>query len=169
MAKSSAAAATAGVRSFRALERLAAPGSSILRLRLVLFALACMGFGLLLVSAHLLTSAWKDQREIELRAQSIARGAAQTVDQEVAAARALLIGLSASPYLADGNLMAFHSEASAVSSVSGLTILLLDSNYRGVESNLVSTTRPFGSAPPQIPIETENTLRGLVEEVRRTQ
>ena len=169
MAKSSAASVAAGVRSLRRLERLAAPGSSILRLRLVLFALACMGFALLLVSAHLLTSAWKDQREIEQRAQSIARGAAQSVDQEVAAARALLIGLSASPYLASGDLASFHREASAVAADAKFPILLLDSNYRGIESHLVSTSRPFGSAPPEVPIETENTLRGLVEEVLRTQ
>ena len=165
MAKSSAASAIAEARSVPMLGRLVLPGPAMLRLRLILFALACMGFALLIASVHLLTSAWKDQRDMEERAQSLARSSAQSVDQEVASAQSLLVGLSVSPNLASGDLAAFHREASTAAAIANCAILLLDARYGGLESNLVNTNRPFGSSPSAAPPETESALRGLVAEV----
>ena len=144
---------------------LARPSFSTLRLRLALFGLACMGFALLIASLYLLTSARKDQREIEARAQLAASTSAQLVDREVVAATALLTGLSVSPSLASGDLAAFHREAGAAAARANSAILLLDADYRGLQSNLVNTNRPFGSQPPEAPPETERALRGLVKEV----
>ena len=141
------------------------PSFSTLRLRLALFALACMGFALLIASIYFLVSARKDQREIEARAQLAASTSAQLVDQEVAAASALLTGLSVSPSLASGDLAAFHREAGAAATKVNSAILLMDPDYRGLESHLVNTNRPFGSSPLDAPPETEKALRALVKEV----
>jgi len=168
MLKSSAASAVAEARSVPMFGGLAMPGPAMLRLRLILFALACMGFALLIASVHLLTSARKDQREMELQAQSLARGSAQSVEQEIAAAQSLLVGLSVSPALASGDLAAFHREASRAAALARCAILLMDADYRGLESNLVNTNRPFGSSPAEAPAETAAALRGLAEEVVST-
>jgi PAS domain S-box-containing protein len=165
MAKSSVALRKVDAAPIPRIGTMALPGSSALRLRLALFALACMGFALLIASVYFLASARKDQREIEARAQLAASTSAQLVDREIAAASALLTGLSVSPSLASGDLAAFHREAGAAAAAADSAIVLMDSNYRGLESNLVNTNRPFGSSPLAAPPETEKALRGLVKEV----
>jgi PAS domain S-box-containing protein len=165
MAKSRAAFRGVDAVPIPKIGALSLPGSSALRLRLALFALACMGFALLIASVYFLSSARKDQREIEARAQLAASTSAQLVDQEVAAASALLTGLSVSPSLASGDLAAFHREARAAAAAADSAIVLMDSDYRGLESNVVNTNRPFGSSPLAAPPETEIALRGLVKEV----
>jgi signal transduction histidine kinase len=97
----------------------------------------------------------RERALIEDRTLDIARALAQTVDRELASAQAALIVLATSPYLASGDLAAFHRQAQdAIRDLPGDSFVLSDASGQ----QLVNTLRPFGEALP---------LRGNRPQLRR--
>ena len=109
-----------------------------------------------LAAALLIGYSYDRQRAlIEDRTLDIARALAQTVDRELASAQAALSVLATSPYLASGDLAAFHRQAQdAIRDLRGDIFVLSDASGQ----QLINTLVPFGSALP---------LRGNLAEVRR--
>jgi signal transduction histidine kinase len=97
----------------------------------------------------------RERALIEDRTLDIARALAQTVDRELASAQAALLVLATSPYLASGELAAFHRQAQdAIRDLGGDIFVLSDASGQ----QLINTLVPFGTALP---------LRGNLAEVRR--
>ena len=109
-----------------------------------------------LAATLLIGYSYDRQRElVEDRTLDIARALAQTVDRELASAQAALLALASSPYLASGDLAAFHRQAQdAIRELPGDTFVLSDASGQ----QLVNTLRPFGEALP---------LRGNRAQLRR--
>ena len=109
------------------------------------------------VAAALLISYSYDRQSkiIEQRTLETARALAQSVDRELATGRVALLVLARSPYLASGDLAAFHRQArDAIPDLPGDSVVLSDASGQ----QLVNTLRPFGEALP---------LRGNLGQLRR--
>jgi signal transduction histidine kinase len=109
-----------------------------------------------LAAALLIGYSYDRQRAIiEQRTLEIARALAQSVDRELATGRVALLVLARSPYLASGDLAAFHRQArDAIPNLPGDSVVLSDASGQ----QLVNTLRPFGEALP---------LRGNLAQLRR--
>lgn len=141
-----------------------------IRVRLVLFATACMALAVSAAGALYLSQARQEREAVQAEVRSAARTGAQFVDQEIAGAAALLSGLSVSPSLQSGDFAAFYRQASAVQAPPDSWFVLFPSNYVNRADQLVNTRRPFG-APPQSGESTEavkNFIRKVVT-TRQTQ
>jgi signal transduction histidine kinase len=89
-----------------------------------------------------------DRRRAELERDTIAttRALMQAIDRDLANVEATLKGLARSPYLARGDLAAFHQQATAL--LPGIrvgAVILSEPTGR----QLVNTERPFGAALPR--------------------
>lgn len=97
----------------------------------------------------------RQSKIIEQRTLETARALAQAVDRELAIGQVALLVLARSPYLASGDLAAFHLQARGViRDLPGDTLVLSDPSGQ----QLVNTLRPFGEALP---------LRGNPAQLRR--
>ena len=97
----------------------------------------------------------RQSKIIEQRTLETARALAQAVDRELATGQVALLVLARSPYLASGDLAAFHRQAQdAIPDLPGDSVVLSDASGR----QLVNTLRPFGEALP---------LRGNLVQLRR--
>ena len=97
----------------------------------------------------------RQSKIIEQRTLETARALAQAVDRELATSQVALLVLAKSPYLASGDLAAFHLQARGViRDLPGDTLVLSDPSGQ----QLVNTLRPFGEALP---------LRGNSAQLRR--
>lgn len=87
----------------------------------------------------------RERAIIEQRTLETARALAQTVDRELASAKAALTVLATSPHLASGDLAAFHRQAvDAVRDLPGDNFVLSDPSGQ----QLVNTLRPYGDPLP---------------------
>jgi len=109
-----------------------------------------------LAAALLISYSYDRQSKIiEQRTLETARALAQSVDRELATGRVALLVLARSPYLASGDLAAFHRQArDAIPDLPGDSVVLSDASGQ----QLVNTLRPFGEALP---------LRGNLGQLRR--
>src|SRR5690242_19455915 len=118
------------------------------RFSVLLLAIACMALAGCLAAILLLTQAAHDRAAIENDAEAIARASAGTVDQEIAAAQALLTGLTVSGALSRGDLERFHEQAAKLAKPPGSWIVLFDPEGH----QLLTTLRPYGVALPPMKI-----------------
>jgi len=109
-----------------------------------------------LAAALLVGYSYDRQRKIiEQRTLETARALVQAVDRDLANGRVALLVLARSPYLASGDLAAFHRQAlDAIPDLPGDSLVLSDASGQ----QLVNTLRPFGEALP---------LRGNLAQLRR--
>jgi signal transduction histidine kinase len=112
-------------------------------IRLVLASLlpAVLAAGLLIVYSY-----QRQRATIEHSTLETARALTQAVDQELASGRTALQALATSPYLASGDLAAFHRQATeALAELPGENVALSDASGQ----QLVNTLRPFGEPLPR--------------------
>ena len=130
-----------------------------MRFSVLLLAIACMLLAGCLPAILLITQAVHDRAGIEAEAEAIARASAGAVDQEIAAAQALLTGLTVSDALNRGDLERFHEQAVEVPKPPGSWIVLFDP-----EGHQLSTTlRPYGSPLPPMSEPATQVLSTIVE------
>lgn len=111
--------------------------------RLVLASLlpAALAAGLLIVYSY-----QRQRASIEHSTLETARALAQVVDQELASGRTALQALATSPYLASGDLAAFHRQVREVlTEMPGNNVVVSDASGQ----QLVNTLRPFGEPLPR--------------------
>jgi len=88
----------------------------------------------------------KHRANIEQNTLETARALTQAVDQQLASGRTALYALATSPFLASGDLAAFHEQArQALRDLPGNNIVLTDASGQ----QLVNTLVPFGQALPR--------------------
>jgi hypothetical protein len=112
-------------------------------IRLVLASLlpAALAAGLLIVYSY-----QRQRTTIEHSTLDTARALTQAVDQELASGRTALQALATSPYLASGDLAAFHRQArEALIELPGANVVVSDASGQ----QLVNTLRPFGEPLPR--------------------
>jgi signal transduction histidine kinase len=97
-----------------------------------------------LAAVLLLSDARKQRQAIQERALSTAVALSFGFDQEVAAGKALLKGLSSSPALRAGDTKAFYDQLKATSIPDGSWLILND-----LDGQVVNTLRPFGATLPR--------------------
>jgi signal transduction histidine kinase len=136
---------TAGVSTFFT-PRKAGIGLKIQRqlIRLVLASLlpAALAAGLLIVYSY-----QRQRASIEHSTLDTARALTQAVDRELASGRTALQALATSPYLASGDLAAFHRQArEALTELPGNNVVVSDASGQ----QLVNTLSPFGEPLPRI-------------------
>jgi signal transduction histidine kinase len=113
-------------------------------IRLVLASLlpAALAAGLLIVYSY-----QRQRANIEHSTLETARALTQAVDQELASGRTALQALATSPYLASGDLAAFHRQArEALTELPGNNVVVSDASGQ----QLVNTLSPFGEPLPRI-------------------
>ena len=123
-----------------------------IRSRLILLVMACILPASLMVAALISYNYREGRAQLVREAMATARATISTVDRELATTQAALSGLATSPYLASGNLAAFHAQAKdMIKSQQVLNIVLLDPGPPQIQ--LVNTLLPFGSklAPGIVP------------------
>lgn len=127
-------------------DSLARPAAASQRLRtsaafafLAMAAVACVVAGSLLIAR-----ARSQTAQITQRAQSQASSLSFKFDQEIAAVRYLLKGLSRSPALLSGDLKGLYDQMKATDLPDGTWLLFQD-----LEKQLVNTSLPFGSDLPR--------------------
>ena len=128
------------------------------RTRLTLTILACVlpslvGLGLLVVKTYERERAQMEEDQLQM-----VRAMTATLDRELSIGKRIASVLATSPYLADGDLAAFHAEAQGLVTADfpGFNFVLFDEQGQ----QLLNTLRPFG-----MPLPTQPELRPLLHTV----
>lgn len=110
-----------------------------------LLVLICVLPSALAVCALVYFSYSRERANIENLAIGITRALMQAIDRDLASAKGAMESLATSPYLTDGNLAAFHRQASEIASHSpnSIVVLIDPSGWQ-----IVNTLRPYGTKLP---------------------
>ena len=136
---------------------------TVARFRLVLLATACVLMALAFVVVFVLDHAAEGRAALEQKAETLARSSATAIDRQLAAAEALLTGLTVSSALDIGDIAAFHAQAVAVAKPPGTWLILLDREGR----QLANTLRPYGALLPDLSEVNKRIVSAIVQN-RRT-
>lgn len=113
--------------------------------RLAWLVVACTLPAALLGAALLVRQYGEDRAKLSRYALASARALDASVERELAGLQSGLFALATSPYLATGDLRAFHAQASdALRNMNASNLVLVDPQGR----QLVNTLRPFGPPVP---------------------
>jgi len=119
-------------------------GSSI-KSRLILLVVCCVVPSAIAAGLHAYQAYQRERAIVTADAIDVARAMARTMDRELTSAIAASLALSTSPYLASGNLAAFHEQAKrALQYQSGNNFVLSDATGQ----QLMNTLRPYGAVLP---------------------
>jgi PAS domain S-box-containing protein len=118
---------------------------------------------LVLAVVFVLDEAAEGRAALEQKAETIARSSATAIDRQLAAAEALLTGLTVSSALDTGDVAAFHAQAVEVAKPPGTWLLLLDRDGR----QLANTLRPYGTLLPDLSEVNKRIVSAVVQD-RRT-
>lgn len=130
-----------------------------IRSRLILLVMACIIPASLAAVALISYNYHQGRAQLVRESMATARAMMSAVDRELATTQAALRGLATSPYLASGNLAAFHAQAAEMLKTQHvLNIVMIDPGAQQIQ--LVNTLRPFGS---KLPV---GVVPGLEEAVR---
>ncbi len=139
-----------------------------MRTRLALFAVGCIFVATVVAGTFHLIAAGRDRTHAEADLQRHARTGVALVEEQIAAARALLRGLSTSQSLQSDDLVTFDDQARLIETPFNSWIMLVRPDYADGADVLVNTRLPYGMPSAGPATDSASRFIGRVASARQT-